>query len=138
RPITEEWGRDAVGAATDKAARTPAPDTAPDIFSRTVQANIGIGVGMIAFGAAMGALFAVAYALYLGRVGGVRARTLALLVAGGGFVAMYLVPFIKYPANPPSIGHAETIRQRGELYLVMVVASVALLVLAVWLGPPLP
>ena len=132
--INYESGRDAVVAAIDKAAGLPVPDTSPDIFSRTVQANIGIGVGMIAFGAAMGALFAVAYALYLGRVGGVRARTLALLVAGGGFVAMYLVPFIKYPANPPSIGHPETIRQRGELYLVMVVASVALLVLAVWLG----
>ncbi len=132
--ISYESGRDAVIAALDKAAGLAAPDAGPDIFSRTIQANVGIGVGMIAFGAAMGALFAVAYALYLGRVGGVRARTLALLVAGGGFVAMYLVPFIKYPANPPSIGHPETIRQRGELYLVMVVASVVLLVLAVWLG----
>jgi peptidoglycan biosynthesis protein MviN/MurJ (putative lipid II flippase) len=129
-----ESGRDAVEAALAKAAGLPPPEAGPDIFSRTVQANIGIGVGMIAFGAAMGALFAVTYALYLGRVGGVRARTLALLVAAGGFVAMYLVPFVKYPANPPSIGHPETIRQRGELYLVMVVASVALLVLAVWAG----
>ncbi len=94
----------------------------------------GTGAGMIAFGAAMGALFAVAYALYLGRVGGVRARTLALMAAAGGFVAMYLVPFIKYPANPPAIGHPETIRQRGELYLAMVVVSVAMLVFAVWLG----
>jgi putative cobalt transporter subunit CbtA len=132
--IDYESGRDAAIAAINKAAGLPVPDEGPDIFSRTVQANIGIGVGMIAFGAAMGALFAVAYALYLGRVGSVRARTLAVLLAGGGFVAMYLVPFIKYPANPPSIGHPETIRQRGELYLVMVVASVVLLVLAVWLG----
>src|SRR6476646_757202 len=132
--INYESGRDAVIAALDKAAGLPPPDEGPDIFSRTIQANVGIGVGMIAFGAAMGALFAVAYALYLGRVGNVRARTLALLVAGGGFVALYLVPFIKYPANPPSIGHPETIRQRGELYLVMVVASVVLLVLAVWVG----
>src|SRR6266702_6659455 len=132
--INYESGRDAVIAALDKAAGLPAPDEGPDIFSRTIQANIGSGVGMIAVGAAMGALFAVTYALYLGRVGGVRARTLALLVAGGGFVAMYVVPFIKYPANPPSIGHPETIRQRGELYLVMVVASIAFGVLAVWLG----
>jgi Probable cobalt transporter subunit (CbtA) len=128
--INYESGRDAVIAALDKAAGLPAPDEGPDIFSRTIQANVGIGVGMIAFGAAMGALFAVTYALYLGRVGGVRARTLAVLVAGGGFVAMYLVPFIKYPANPPSIGHPETIRQNGELYLVMVVASVALIAAA--------
>jgi hypothetical protein len=132
--IDYESGRDAVIAALDKAAGRPVSDAGPDIFSRTVQANIGIGIGMIAFGAAMGALFAVAYALCLGRVGGVRTRTLALLVAAAGFVGLYLVPFIKYPANPPSIGHHETIRQRGELYLVMVVASVALLILAVWLG----
>jgi hypothetical protein len=127
-------GRDAVVAAMDKAAGLPVPDAGPDIFSRTVQANIGIGAGMIAFGAAMGALFAVAYTLYLGRVGGVRSRTLALLVAAGGFAGLYLVPFIKYPADPPSIGHPETIGQRGGLYLVMVVASVALVILAVWLG----
>ncbi|HEY1325212.1 MAG TPA: CbtA family protein [Streptosporangiaceae bacterium] len=132
--INYQTRHDAILAALNKAAGLPPPDPAPDIFSRTIQASIGVGVGMIAFGAAMGVLFAVAYALCLGRVGGVRPRSLALLVAGGGFVAVYLVPFIKYPANPPGIGHPETIRQRGGLYLVMVLASAVLLILAVWLG----
>ena len=132
--ISYESGRDAMIAALDKAAGVAPPPPGPDIFSRTIQANVGIGVGMIAFGAAMGALFAVSYALCLGRVGNVRPRTLALLVAAGGFVAIYLVPYIKYPANPPSIGHPETIRQRGGYYLLMVLASVLLLILAVWLG----
>jgi hypothetical protein len=127
-------GRDALIAALDKASGAPVPAAGPDIFSRAIQANVGIGVGMIAFGAAMGALFAVAYALCLGRVGGVRPRTLALLLAAGGFLAIYMVPFVKYPANPPSIGHPETIRQRGGLYLLMVLASVVLLIAAVWLG----
>src|SRR5690348_12911656 len=77
--ISYESGRATVEAALAKAAGLPPPEAGPDIFSRTIQANVGIGVGMIAFGAAMGALFAVAYALYLGRVGDVRARTLALL-----------------------------------------------------------
>jgi hypothetical protein len=132
--INYESGRDAVIAALDKAAGVPAPPPGPDIFSRTIQANVGSGVGMIAFGAAMGALFAVAYALCLGRVGNVRPRSLALLLAGGGFLGIYLVPFVKYPANPPSIGHPETIQQRGGYYLLMVLASVALLIGAVWLG----
>jgi Probable cobalt transporter subunit (CbtA) len=132
--ISYESGRDAVIAALDKAAGLPAPPPGPDIFSRTIQASIGIGTGMIAFGAAMGALFAVAYALCLGRVGNVRPRTLALLLAGAGFGGIYLVPFIKYPANPPSIGHPETIRARGGYYLLMVLASVVLLIAAVWLG----
>lgn len=132
--ISYESGRDAMIAALGKAAGVAPPPPGPDIFSRTIQANVGIGVGMIAFGAAMGALFAVSYALCLGRVGNVRPRTLALLVAAGGFAAIYLVPYIKYPANPPSIGHPETIRQRGGYYLLMVLASVVLLILAVWLG----
>ncbi|MFI6685168.1 CbtA family protein [Streptomyces sp. NPDC050485] len=106
----------------------------PDLFSRTIQANVGIGVGLVLFGMAMGALFAVAYAVCLGRTGGLRARSLALLVAGGGFLGMYLVPFLKYPANPPAIGHEETIQQRSALYLIMVVCSIAFLAGAVWLG----
>jgi hypothetical protein len=134
RAVDYENGRDAAQAALDKAAGLPAAAADPDLFSRTVQADVGIGAGMIVFGVAMGALFAVAYAVCLGRVGGLRARSLALLVAGGGFLGMYLVPFLKYPANPPAIGHEDTIRARSGLYLLMVVLSVAFLVAAAWLG----
>jgi hypothetical protein len=132
--IRYQTGRDAALTALDKAAGLPVPADGPDIFSRTIQANVGLGVGMIAIGAALGALFAVAYAVCLGRVGGMRPRSLALLVAAGGFVGMYLVPFIKYPANPPGIGNPDTIKQRGGLYLLMVICSVVFLALAVWLG----
>jgi hypothetical protein len=132
--IDYESGRDDMQALLDKAAGLPAEPGGPDIFGRTIQANLGIGVGMILFGIAMGALFAVVYAVCLGRVGQVRARNLALLVAGGGFVGIYLVPFIKYPANPPSIGHPDTIGLRGGLYVLMVVCSLLFLGLAIWLG----
>jgi predicted cobalt transporter CbtA len=132
--ITYESGRDAAQAALDKAAGLAPEAAGPDIFSRTIQANLGIGAGMVLFGMAMGALFAIAYAICLGRTGRLRPRTLALLVAGGGFLGIYLVPFIKYPANPPSIGHADTIHDRGNLYLLMVACSLAFLVGAVWLG----
>jgi hypothetical protein len=134
RAIDYESGRDAAQALIDKAAGITAEAAGPDIFSRTIQADVGIGVGVVVFGAAMGGLYAVAYALACGRTGNLRPRTLALLVALGGFLGFYLVPFIKYPANPPAIGHEETIRTRGGLYLLMVVASIAFLILAVWLG----
>ena len=132
--IDYESGRDAAQTALDKTAGLPTGPAGPDIFSRTIQATLGIGVGMILFGIAMGALVAVAYAVCLGRVGNLRPRTLALLVAAGGFVSLYLVPFVKYPANPPSIGHPDTITDRGGLYLLMVLCSVVFLVLTVWLG----
>jgi putative cobalt transporter subunit CbtA len=132
--IDYESARDAVQATLDKAAGLPLGPPGPDIFNRTVQANVGIGVGMVFFGIAMGALFAVVYTVCLGRVGALRARSLALLVAGGGFLGVYLVPFLKYPADPPSIGHPETIGVRGTLYVVMVACSLAFLGGAVWLG----
>ncbi|WP_329059731.1 CbtA family protein [Amycolatopsis sp. NBC_01480] len=132
--IDYESGRDAAQAALDQAAGQPAAEEGPELFSRAVQANVGIGAGMILFGLAMGLLFTVVYTVCLGRVGKVRPRTLALLVAGGGFLGLYLVPFLKYPANPPSIGHPDTIGDRGALYLVMVVGSLVFLAAAVWLG----
>jgi hypothetical protein len=132
--IDYESGRDAAQNALDKAAGLAVDTGGPDLFSRTVQANVGIGAGVILFGAAMGGIYAVAYAIACGRTGGLRPRTLAMLVALGGFLGVYLIPFVKYPASPPSIGHAETIRDRGGLYLLMVGFSIVSLVLAVWLG----
>jgi predicted cobalt transporter CbtA len=132
--IDYEEGRNHAQEALDQATGMASAHEHADPFSRAVQANIGMGVGLILFGAAVGALFAVAYALYLGRSGRVRPRSLALLVAGGGFLSLYLVPFLKYPANPPAVGHDDTIRQRSTFYLLMIVASVLFLVLAVWLG----
>jgi heme A synthase len=133
KAIDYEDGRDHAQETLNAAAGIPAHEHA-DPFSRAVQGNVGIGVALILFGAAMGALFAVAYALCLGRSGRLRPRSLALLVAGGGFLGFYLVPFVKYPANPPAIGNEDTIRQRSGLYLLMVLASLLFLVLVVWLG----
>ena len=128
--IDYESGRDAAQAALDKTAQA----AGSDLFSRSVQGNLGLGVGMILYGVAMGGIYAVAYLLACGRSGNVRPRPLALLVALGGFLGFYLIPFLKYPANPPSIGHPETIRARSGLFLLMVGVSIVCLVAAVWLG----
>jgi predicted cobalt transporter CbtA len=49
-------------------------------------------------------------------------------------LSLYVVPALKYPANPPAVSLEETIRQRTLLYLLMVVLSAALFVGAVYLG----
>jgi uncharacterized membrane protein len=134
KAIGYESARDTAQAALDRAAGLHPDLDHSEVFTRTVQADVGLGVGLIMFGAAMGLLVAVVYTVCLGRVGRLRPRPLALLVAGAGFVALYLVPFVKYPANPPSIGHAETVRERTALYVTMLVASVVCTVLAVVLG----
>jgi hypothetical protein len=56
---------------------------------------------------------------------------LAFLLAMAGLLAIVVVPGLKYPANPPSIGDPETIGSRTGLYFLMIVFSIAALVLAI-------
>ena len=132
--IDYEAGRAEAEAALAAAAGGAHDHGAPEIFSRAVQSSVGIGLGMVLFGLALGCFFGVAYCLALGRVGRVSARSLSLLVAGAGFLTLYLVPFLKYPANPPAVGNGATIAQRAGLYGVMVVACVVFAAAALWLG----
>jgi predicted cobalt transporter CbtA len=109
-------------------------DHGVELFTRGVQANVGMGFGVLAFSLAMGALFAVVYCVAYGRVGNLSPRLLSVLLASGMFLSLYVIPFLKYPPNPPAVSLEETIRQRTLLYLLMVVLSAALLVAAVYLG----
>jgi hypothetical protein len=132
--IDYEAGRGEAEAALAAAAGQPAAAEEPELFSRAIQGNIGIGVGIVAFGIGIGLFFAVAYCMAYGRTGNVRVRQLSLLVGLFGFLGTFLIPFIKYPANPPAIGNPDTIRDRGALWVLMVVVSIVVLILAVVLG----
>ena len=133
KAIAQESGRDTLLDQLNRAAGRPIAPDGPEIFSRTIQSTIGIASGIIAFSVAMGVLVAVAYLVMHGRFG-VRPRNLVWMIAGFGFLGVYLLPFVKYPANPPAIGHTFTITTRGQLYLTMVASSLILLGLAVWLA----
>jgi hypothetical protein len=109
-----------------------------ELFTRGVQANAGLGFGVLIFGLAVGALFAVLFCVVYARAAGraeiLGPRQLSLLLAAAAFVAVYLVPFVKYPPNPPAVGQSDTIGARTGWYLVMVLASVVLAIAAVWLA----
>ncbi|MEN3357783.1 MAG: hypothetical protein V7637_1765 [Mycobacteriales bacterium] len=133
RAIDYESGRDDALAALNKAAGRAVTPDGPEVFSRTIQSTVGAASGIIAFSAAMGALVAVAYLVLHGRFQ-VRPQALVWTIAGFGFLGVYLLPFVKYPANPPAIGHDVTITTRTHLYLAMVGVSLVLLGLAVVLA----
>jgi len=113
-------------------AKGEAPE--PELVSRETQAGLGLFTGTVVYGAALGGLFSLAFAFVYGRVGALGPRATAALLALGGFLAIVLIPGIKYPAIPPSVGNPETIGYRTELFLVMLAISVAALVLAVTLA----
>jgi len=103
----------------------------PELVSRSVQAGLGLFVAILVYSTAFGGLFGLAYAFAHGRVpGAFEPRTLSVLLAVAGFVAIYLVPNLKYPANPPAVGEPETIGIRTALYLVMIAISLAAMVVS--------
>jgi predicted cobalt transporter CbtA len=106
----------------------------PELVSREVQASIGLFTGVVVYGAAIGGLFALVFAFAYGRVGRIGPRATAALLAGAGYLAVVLVPALKYPPNPPSIGEPGTIGSRTVLFFTMLVVSIAALSLAVTLG----
>lgn len=98
-----------------------------EVFTRGVQSNIGMGLGVLIFSVAMGALLAVVFCVVYGRIN-LSARALAALTAGGMLVSLWIVPALKYPPNPPAVSLDETIKQRTLLYLLLVALSAALFV----------
>ncbi|MCS0504737.1 CbtA family protein [Ancylobacter mangrovi] len=106
----------------------------PELVSRTTQAGLGLFTGIVVYSAAIGGLFALVFAFVQGRVGSLGPRATAALLALAAFIAVVAVPFLKYPANPPSVGSPETIRARTELYFIMLAFSLAFMLAAVLLA----
>lgn len=95
-----------------------------EIVTRGTQATWGLLTGTVLMGVALGGLFSLVFAYAYGRMGQLRPRATAGLLALGAFVTIILVPFTKYPPNPPTVGAAETIDQRTILFMVMIAASI--------------
>jgi Probable cobalt transporter subunit (CbtA) len=104
-----------------------------ELFTRGIQSNIGMGLGVLLFSIAMGALFAVIFCVLYGRTS-LSARALAALTAGGMLVSLWVIPALKYPPNPPAVSLDGTITQRTLLYILMIVLSGGLFVGSVTLG----
>ena len=102
-----------------------------EVFTRAQQ-KAGLILATSPYGASVGALFGLASAFLRGRVSlrGEWARSLAL--SGTIFIGAVLLPFLKYPPNPPGVGvDPDTQGLRTLAYLAMVGLSL-LAVLVAW------
>jgi len=106
----------------------------PEIVSRAVQSGVGLLTGVVVYGTGLGGLFALAFAFAYQRLGHLRARVTAALLAGAGFLSLVLVPELKYPASPPSVGQPETIGYRSELFFFMILISLTALITAIMIA----
>ena len=97
-----------------------------EMFSRGTQ-QLGGMIGSVVYGVCIGLIVAVGFAAVRHRLRATDDWRRSLTMAAAGFVAISLVPFLKYPANPPAVGDPDTIGQRTALYLLMLGLSIVAL-----------
>lgn len=103
----------------------------PELVSRDVQSTVGLLTAAVVYGLALGGLFALAFGYVYGRVTRTSPQRTALWLAVSAFAVLFLVPFIKYPANPPGVGNPDTIGDRTLLKLAMMAISLLAAIAAV-------
>ncbi|NGO68868.1 CbtA family protein [Streptomyces boncukensis] len=103
---------------------------AEELFSRGTQ-HFGLVVTAVVVGLAVGVFFALAYAL-VHRASAFTERRWerSMALAGAGFLALSLLPGLRYPANPPGVGDGGTVSERQGLWIAALVIGVLGMLLA--------
>jgi predicted cobalt transporter CbtA len=106
----------------------------PEMVSRKIQRGIGLLTGAVVYSSALGGIFGLVFAYSQGRFSVSNPRAQALCIAILGFISVTLVPSLKYPANPPSVGSPETIGMRTAAYFLAIAFSLASMTLSLQLA----
>jgi predicted cobalt transporter CbtA len=124
-PLEQAISFEEAQAEGQHGAEGPVPhaDEEAPAVSRNAQRFVGLPLAAIVYGLAIGGLFALAFAFAYGRIGDASPGRTALWMAAAGFVVFFLVPFLKYPANPPATGDPNTVGERTVLFFTMLATS---------------
>ena len=119
---------EAASAAEHVAA--PANYGEGELFSRSTQ-KTGLFFATGLFGVTVGGIFGMVYAYFRNRLVSNSEWGRSLSLAGAAFFAVVVIPFLKYPANPPTVGDPNTIGSRTSAYFAVVILSL-LVVIGAW------
>ena len=94
--------------------RRPRTEHEHELVCRSLQSTAGLATGVLVYGVAIGGIVALAYCCRARpRSAAFSARATARRCSRSrALLAVYVVPFLKYPANPPAVGDPDTIAKR--------------------------
>ena len=75
------------------------------------------------FGMSIGALFGIVFAYSRNSLPKGHTVKKTFVLAAIMWLTIFLIPFLKYPANPPTVGEADTVILRQTLYLLFIAIS---------------
>jgi hypothetical protein len=114
--------------AIEEAATPAGGHTEQPLVDRDTQSTVGLLLAPSLYGVALGGILATAYTVLRPRLHTRSDTHAALGLAAAALTGIVLVPYLKYPPNPPAVGNPDTIDQRTAAYL----AVLALGLVAVW------
>jgi predicted cobalt transporter CbtA len=113
-----------------QASATHTHEDEGEVFSRSTQ-KVGLFFATGLSGVLVGGVFGLVFAYFRGRMDYESDWIRSLSLAAALFAGAVLAPFLKYPANPPTVGDPATIGDRTIAYFAMVGLSL-LAILAAW------
>ena len=122
----------AIALEESRAAGEPGEPPEPELVSRSQQKGFGRVAGYALGGGAYGVLFGIAFLSLRRRPGSPGAgggdafyrSLLSGVFMAGAFTVM---PFLKYPPNPPAVGDPASISERQWKYLALIFLSLVVL-----------
>ncbi|BEL05029.1 CbtA family protein [Actinoplanes sichuanensis] len=114
--------------AIEEAAAPPGEHADDPLVDRDVQSTAGLFLATGLYGVALGGILATAYTVLRRHLRTDSDTRAALGLSAAALTGIVLVPYLKYPPNPPAVGNPDTINQRTAAYL----AVLALGLVAVW------
>ncbi|MDX6739023.1 CbtA family protein [Actinocorallia sp. A-T 12471] len=112
-----------------EAAASGVHEHAEEVFTRTEQ-HFGLVLSSVGAGIALGILFAAVYWAVFRRTSDERPWQRSLTLAGAAFAGFWLLPFVRYPANPPGVGDEGTLEQRTVTWAAAIVIGLAAMFVA--------
>ena len=88
------------------------------VWQKSGQVLAGVILGL-----AMGSLFGIVFGLSRNSLPGKNIVSKAVILSGIMWFTLYLIPFLKYPANPPTVGEADTVVLRMILFVSFIIIS---------------
>ncbi|KAF6244416.1 CbtA family protein [Nitrosopumilus sp. b2] len=125
--IVEPYLDQAIGIENQNLFATGEEEDTPEFWVeyegyRTWQKGGQILAGVI-LGVSVGSLFGIVFTLSRNSLPGSNDVKKSLVLAGIMWLTLYFIPFLKYPANPPTVGDTETVVLRAILYLTFIAIS---------------
>ncbi|NND86238.1 MAG: CbtA family protein, partial [Nitrosopumilus sp.] len=117
----------AIGLENQSLFATGEEEDTPDFWIeyegyRVWQKSGQILAGVI-LGTSIGSLFGIVFALSRSILPGNNDVKKAIVLSGIMWLTIYFIPFLKYPANPPTVGETETVALRAILYFSFIAIS---------------